>query len=120
MTSLRVTHRSDQGLRYTSTEYVDVLKRHGFPIITARNGNPYNIAVIESFLKALKDEEVYLWDRHRFIKMLQLCWASSDTLVALYNSVVMKAAKWTNSGITRLSGKTADVLIEAKEEAQVV
>ena len=55
-----VIHHSDQGVQYASGEYVDELKSHGFEISMARKGNPYENAVMESFFKTLKYEEVYL------------------------------------------------------------
>jgi len=55
-------HHSDQGVQYASTEYVGELERHGFSISMARRGNPYENAVMESFFKTLKQEEVYLYE----------------------------------------------------------
>jgi putative transposase len=55
-----VIHHSDQGVQYASCEYVDELKRHGFLISMARTGNPYENAMMESFFKTLKQEEVNL------------------------------------------------------------
>jgi len=55
-----VVHHSDQGVQYASGEYVDELKRHNFLVSMARTGNPYENALIESFFKTLKHEEVYL------------------------------------------------------------
>jgi len=57
-----VIHHSDQGVQYASTEYVEVLKGHGFQISMARVGDPYENARMESFFKTLKCEEVYLWE----------------------------------------------------------
>jgi len=55
-----VIHHSDQGVQYAATEYVDELKNQGFVPSMARAGNPYENAVMESFFKTLKYEEVYL------------------------------------------------------------
>jgi len=55
-------HHSDQGVQYASTEYVGELERHGLGISMARRGNPYENAVMESFFKTLKQEEVYLYE----------------------------------------------------------
>ena len=57
---LGVIHHSDQGVQYASSEYVDELNCHGFEISMARTGNPYENAMMESFFKTLKYEEVYL------------------------------------------------------------
>ena len=55
-----VIHHSDQGVQYASSEYIGELKCRGFEISMARVGNPYENAVMESFFKTLKYEEVYL------------------------------------------------------------
>jgi transposase InsO family protein len=57
-----VIHHSDQGVQYASAEYVGELERHGFSISMAQRGNPYENAVMESFFKTLKQEEVYLYE----------------------------------------------------------
>lgn len=61
-----VVHHSDQGVQYASCEYVEKLKSHGFEISMARTGTPYENAVIESFFKTLKYEEVYLCEYETF------------------------------------------------------
>ena len=53
-------HHSDQGVQYASNLYVDCLKGHNFQISMSRKGNPYDNAFVESFIKTLKYEEVYL------------------------------------------------------------
>jgi len=55
-----VLHHSDQGVQYASHEYIDELTRHGFQISMSRKGNPYDNAMMESFFKTLKYEEVNL------------------------------------------------------------
>ena len=57
-----VIHHSDQGIQYASSEYVDELQRYGFQISMSGKGNPYENAIMESFFKTLKYEEVYLWE----------------------------------------------------------
>ena len=59
---LGVIHHSDQGVQYASSEYVAMLKIHGFRVSMARRGNPYDNATMESFFKTLKQEEVYLYE----------------------------------------------------------
>lgn len=61
-----ITHHSDQGVQYASSDYVEELKSHGFEISMARVGNPYENAVMESFFKTLKYEEVYLCEYETF------------------------------------------------------
>ena len=53
-------HHSDQGVQYASSEYVEELTRHCFKVSMARAGNPYENAMMESFFKTLKYEEVNL------------------------------------------------------------
>jgi transposase InsO family protein len=55
-------HHSDRGIQYGAREYTDLLKDHGITISMARKGNPYDNAKAESFMKTLKQEEVYLFD----------------------------------------------------------
>lgn len=55
-------HHSDQGVQYASQEYVQELEEHGFRISMSRKGNVYDNAMMESFIKTLKWEEVYLWE----------------------------------------------------------
>ena len=57
-----VIHHSDQGVQYASREYTDELRKHSFQISMARKGNPYDNAMMESFFKTLKHEEVYLYE----------------------------------------------------------
>ena len=63
---LGVVHHSDQGVQYASTEYIDELKSHGFLVSMARTGNPYENAMMESFFKTLRYEEVNLCEYETF------------------------------------------------------
>jgi putative transposase len=55
-------HHSDRGVQYACYDYVDTLKEHEFQISMSRKGNPYDNAFMESFMKTLKTDEVYLWE----------------------------------------------------------
>ncbi len=55
-----IIHHSDQGVQYASAEYVAELRKHGFLVSMSRAGNPYDNAMMESFFKTLKYEEVNL------------------------------------------------------------
>lgn len=55
-----VIHHSDRGSQYASEKYVTMLRQHGCMISMSRKGNPYDNAKLESFMKTLKVEEVYL------------------------------------------------------------
>jgi len=61
-----VIHHSDQGVQYVSGDYVAELKSYGFGISMARAGSPYENAVIWSFFKIMKHEEVYLREFQTF------------------------------------------------------
>jgi len=61
-----VIHHSDQGVQYASREYVEELRNYGFKISMAEKGNPYENAMMESFFKTLKYEEVYLCQYETF------------------------------------------------------
>jgi putative transposase len=58
--STGVIHHSDQGVQYASEDYVAELQSRSFNISMARAVNPYENAMMESFFKTLKYEEVYL------------------------------------------------------------
>ncbi len=55
-------HHSDRGVQYAAGEYVAALKQAGLRPSMSRKGNPYDNAYVESFMKTLKVEEVYLQD----------------------------------------------------------
>jgi transposase InsO family protein len=51
-------HHTDQGRQYSSTAYVEMLKRHGMIQSMSRRGNCYDNAAAESFFSSLKNELV--------------------------------------------------------------
>ena len=53
-------HHSDRGVQYASGEYVRILLESGLQPSMSARGNPYDNAMIESFIKTLKQEEVYI------------------------------------------------------------
>jgi putative transposase len=55
-----LVHHSDRGVQYASAEYVKVLEQHGIVPSMSRPANPYDNASCESFMKTLKQEEIYL------------------------------------------------------------
>jgi putative transposase len=61
-----IIHHSDQGVQYASCEYIDELMRYDFKVSMARTGNPYENAMMESFFKTLKYEEVNLCEYETF------------------------------------------------------
>jgi len=54
-----LVHHSDRGVQYASHAYVDLLLEHGIEPSMSRAGNPYDNAKCESFIKTLKQEEIY-------------------------------------------------------------
>ncbi len=55
-----LTHHSDRGIQYACEEYIKILVEHGIEISMSRKANPYDNAKLESFMKTLKTEEVYM------------------------------------------------------------
>lgn len=54
-----LVHHSDRGAQYASQEYLALLQEHGMEPSMSRAGNPYDNAWCESFIKTLKQEEIY-------------------------------------------------------------
>ena len=54
-----LVHHSDRGVQYACTDYVEALKTGGIIPSMSRPGNPYDNAFCESFMKTLKQEEIY-------------------------------------------------------------
>ena len=54
-----LVHHSDRGCQYASTDYTDLLKAHQIGISMSRQGNPWDNAACESFMKTLKYEEIH-------------------------------------------------------------
>jgi len=59
-------HHSDRGVQYACDEYVKALKENHFHLSMGRKGNPYDNAMMESFFKSLKLEEVYIYEYRDF------------------------------------------------------
>jgi putative transposase len=66
-------HHSDRGVQYACPEYVTVLKNPELPfkISMSAVGNPYHNAYAESFMKTLKNEEVYLENYEDFTDVVE-------------------------------------------------
>jgi putative transposase len=54
-----LVHHSDRGGQYAAKEYIALLEEHGIEPSMSRAGNPYDNARCESFIKTLKEEEIY-------------------------------------------------------------
>lgn len=66
-----VIHHSDRGVQYLCEKYITCLKQNNFFISCSRKGNPYDNAWTESFMKTLKDNEVYLWDYKTYLDVIE-------------------------------------------------
>jgi transposase InsO family protein len=64
-------HHSDRGVQYACHAYVDLLRANGIAISMSRKGNPYDNAFCESFMKTLKQEEVYLWNYETYLDVVE-------------------------------------------------
>jgi putative transposase len=64
-------HHSDRGVQYLCNDYVALLTEHGFLISHSARGNPYHNAFVESFMKTLKQEEVYLANYETYLDVLE-------------------------------------------------
>jgi transposase InsO family protein len=75
-----IVHHSDQGIQYASHDYVNSLKEHKMLISMSRKGNPYDNAFVESFIKTLKVEEVYLNEYRTFEDAYGSLWRFIETV----------------------------------------
>mgnify|MGYP002364502348 CR=1 FL=1 len=66
-----VIHHSDRGVQYLCRKYVELLERHQFRISNSAKGNPYDNAFLESFMKTLKQEEVYLANYETYLDVIE-------------------------------------------------
>jgi len=57
-----LVHHSDRGIQYACGDYAQVLQRHQMIPSMSRPANPYDNASCESFMKTLKQEEIYAND----------------------------------------------------------
>lgn len=75
-----LVHHSDRGFQYASAEYVQVLDQHGIVPSMSRPANPYDNATCESFMKTLKQEEIYA-NHYRDLDHLR---SNIETFIELY------------------------------------
>jgi putative transposase len=54
-----LVHHSDRGVQYASKDYLELLAERQLIASMSRPGNPYDNAKCESFMKTLKQEEIY-------------------------------------------------------------
>ena len=64
-------HHSDRGVQYLCDDYVDILNDNGFHISCSAKGNPYDNAWLESFMKTLKQEEIYMGSYDTYLDVIE-------------------------------------------------
>jgi len=84
-----LVHHSDRGVQYASHDYTDLLKQRHVTISMSRKGNPYDNAACESFMKTLKQEEVY---RNEYIDFQDAYSSISEFLERVYNQKRLHSA----------------------------
>jgi putative transposase len=77
-----LVHHSDRGVQYASHAYTEMLQQHHATISMSRKGNPYDNAGCESFMKTLKQEEVY---RNEYRDFLDAQASIGEFLERVYN-----------------------------------
>jgi transposase InsO family protein len=66
-----VIHHSDRGVQYLCNDYVKILTESGFHISCSAKGNPYDNAWLESFMKTLKYEEIYMGHYETYLDVVE-------------------------------------------------
>ena len=66
-----IIHHSDRGVQYLCGQYVALLKANRFHISNSAKGNPYDNAFAESFMKTLKQDEVYLGSYQTYLDVIE-------------------------------------------------
>ena len=77
-----VIQHSDRGVQSLCEDYVALLKQQGLQLSCSRKGNPYDPALLESFMKTLKDTEVYMWAYETILDVIERV---PSFLAAVYN-----------------------------------
>ncbi len=84
-----VVHHSDQGTQYASAEYIAVLTASQMMPSMSRPGNPYDNAFCESFMKTLKQEEIYC---NQYADFEELSQHLEEFIGAYYNRLRLHSA----------------------------
>ena len=84
-----VVHHSDQGIQYASADYHQVLESHHMVPSMSRPANPYDNAVCESFMKTLKQEEIYC---NQYADFDELSQHLEEFIGAYYNRLRLHSA----------------------------
>ena len=78
-----VMFHSDRGSQYTSKDFRKAIDQAGFVQSFSAKGHPYDNAVVESFFKYLKKEEL---DRNSYSNIKELELALFEYIIGFYNS----------------------------------
>jgi len=84
-----VVHHSDQGIQYACSDYVEELKSNRMVPSMSRPANPYDNAACESFMKTLKQEEIYC---HQYRDFEELSANLEEFLGNYYNRLRLHSA----------------------------
>jgi putative transposase len=84
-----LVHHSDRGLQYASWDYVALLQKHQIIPSMSRPANPYDNASCESFIKTLKQEEIYA---RRYETLEQLRSHIEEFIEQYYNRIRLHSA----------------------------
>ena len=109
--SAGVIHHSDRGVQYLCRKYVELLEQYQFQISNSAKGNPYDNAFLESFMKTLKQEEVYLANYETYLDVIENL---PRFLEEVYNE------KRIHSGINYLTPAEFEQKITAKSDRSEV
>jgi transposase InsO family protein len=66
-----VIHHSDRGVQYLCESYVTLLNENGFHLSCSARGNPYDNAWLESFMKTLKYDEIYMGHYETYLDVIE-------------------------------------------------
>ena len=100
-------HHSDRGVQYACGDYIRFLESNGFNISMSRKGNPYDNAAMESFMKTMKYNEVYLKNYDTLTDVLRHL---PYFIEEVYNK------KWLHSSLGYLTPQEFEVKFNKKEE----
>ena len=84
-----VVHHSDQGVQYACNDYVELLQTYGMVPSMSRPANPYDNAACESFMKTLKQEEIYC---NQYADFDELSQHLEEFIGAYYNRLRLHSA----------------------------
>jgi len=84
-----LVHHSDQGIQYAAAEYASLLAQHHITASMSRPAYPYDNARCESFIKTLKQEEIYC---HRYRDLEELRSHLREFIEEYYNRCRLHSA----------------------------